>query len=168
VNWCYLIVIPAHIFIMVPIFLLMDIQTFKFLLETWDFWYVTINGLALGIFLSILFRDARITIAGSYSFDLLFCCCMDALPIKIRKFTSLLAFVVSVHFFVSVVCVHYNFYPYLQDWSFEIHGIQWSIRQLFITTAIDAMIYLAKFTVLTLYKSETLMMLRARIVPVQI
>jgi len=125
-----------------------------------------LNGLAICIELSLLFQDVRWTTGFGTLLTLFWYCCMDAMPKPIRKFASLVAIFGVTDFIVLLVCVHYSFFPFLYDYSLNIRGITWSLKQLFSTSCVNVTIYWIRYGVLTIMRPNSLFILTARITPV--
>jgi len=152
--------------VILPVFLLVDLKILTLLLRTFDFWYLFLNGFALFIELSLLFYDARWVNAMGYSVVVLWACCMDAMPLTVRKFASLITVVVLSSLLLNLACVHYSLFPFLYDYSFTIHENVWTLKQLFSTTCVNAIIFLTRYSFLTLWRPKQLLILTARIIPV--
>jgi len=167
VNWAYLITIPLTCVVVFPTMFFVDLQIFIHLLQTFEFWYILLNGLAFCIELAILFHDARGIFAWGYANTVLWACCMDAMPKSIRRYASFVTAAVLTSMLINLICVHYSFFPYLHDYSFNIHGTIWTLKQLFSTSCVNASIYLIRYTLLTLWRSRNLIILTSPIVPIE-
>jgi len=147
-----------------PLILLINPHIFLQLLHSFEFWYVVLNAVAYSVEICILLDDPRMSVPIAQIFGVWWFCCSDAAPPMIRKFGGNLTSMAMITWAITLFCVHYNFFPFLQDRTFNISEMHWTVKQLLYTSSLNLFIYFLRYFIFGFLRPKELMMLRAGVI----
>jgi len=124
-----------------------NLDTFRFLIKSFEFWFTNFFVISFVIEFCFLVRDIRCLIGISMGGTMILYCALDAFPEIYREKGRVQLLFRGLGLFAFGACFHFRAFVNIENRFFSFNGIEWNLQQLVESTVFNLGIWLTQFAI---------------------